>query len=288
MNNFKIIIFIFTIISVSFNGCGIIHYPIKGGAYKCHVKHPFLIAASKGDNNSVQEFVKDGININMKECKKTAISYSVRNNNYNMFKYLVDNGAKVNNTLLTLAICNNNIEMNEFFKKQGALKEPKNTKKALRYAIFKKNLKGVKYLVENGVQLNNVEGNEESLLSQPILNNDFEMLEFLIKNDADINHIKNVDHGTFFTLAIQGGNMKIIKLLVENGAKLNIANTWGKTELMTAAGYKNLEITKYLVENGADINMKDNWGKNAMDYFERSSNVHDKNNMINDFEKILK
>lgn len=47
----------------------------------------------------------------------------------------------------------------------------------------------------------------------------------------------------------------ILKLLIDNGANVNLQNHFGKTALMYAIQYDNLEAVKILVEHKADINL---------------------------------
>jgi ankyrin repeat protein len=72
----------------------------------------------------------------------------------------------------------------------------------------------------------------------------------------DIN-TKNDYSWTFLFTAVQRGNLEIVKILVENGANVNITDYNRNTPAILAAKYGFLDILKYLVEKGADINMMD-------------------------------
>lgn len=52
------------------------------------------------------------------------------------------------------------------------------------------------------------------------------------------------------------GHLDIARLLVKNGADIEIANRHGHTCLMIACYKGHLEIVKFLINNGADINRK--------------------------------
>jgi ankyrin repeat protein len=66
--------------------------------------------------------------------------------------------------------------------------------------------------------------------------------------------------------AVVGGNLQIVKLLVENGADLNLQDSNGITALIHAVLHKNTAIVKYLVESGANIDIQDNETLNALFY----------------------
>lgn len=52
-------------------------------------------------------------------------------------------------------------------------------------------------------------------------------------------------------------NIQLIRLLIENGANVNIKDEDRKTPLMVAAFYNNPEVVRLLIDNGADVNVKD-------------------------------
>lgn len=129
------------------------------------------------------------------------------------------------------------------------------------------------------------------------VNNEFEMIEYLLKHGADVNAREHyfdgdsplmlavgknnldlvkllVEHGanpnikyidevgdtegyTPFLLAIQNNNFDMVKLLVEHGANVNSEADCGDTPLSLAVERNNFEMVKYLVEHGANVNRKD-------------------------------
>ncbi len=73
-------------------------------------------------------------------------------------------------------------------------------------------------------------------------------VRLLINQGASLNHSKNQDGETPLTEAIKGGNLEIVKILVERGAKLDSKNNAGQTPLAVANSQGHREIANYLQE----------------------------------------
>jgi ankyrin repeat protein len=67
-------------------------------------------------------------------------------------------------------------------------------------------------------------------------------------------------------VASLNGHAEVIKLLANNGAKLDLKSNDGTSALIFASQNGNIEIVKTLLEKGANPNLKDNDGKTALDY----------------------
>ena len=84
----------------------------------------------------------------------------------------------------------------------------------------------IKLLIKSGVNLDIRDNNEYTAL----------MISIFIKNKL---HSKN-----------------IVKMLLDNGAKINLSTYDGWDALKIAAKYSSLDIVKLLLENGANINYR--------------------------------
>lgn len=71
-------------------------------------------------------------------------------------------------------------------------------------------------------------------------------------------------------IAIQKGEIDIVKKLIEYGADVN-EKSFGMTPLMVAARYNKVEIMKLLISKGAVSNTKDEKGFTALKYAELSN-----------------
>jgi len=87
------------------------------------------------------------------------------------------------------------------------------------------------------------------------------IVEMFIEQGADVND------PPFYPLhqAVERNSLDIVKILVENGADLEVGNHNNYTPLHVAAQAKNIEIVKYLIEKGADLNAKNNENKTPLD-----------------------
>jgi hypothetical protein len=126
----------------------------------------------------------------------------------------------------------------------------------------------VKYLVENGVDVNTVDSSGYTLLMKT---KSLDVVKYLVENGADIHKIDN-EEANILHHASSKGNLPIVKYLVENGADVNKQDNKGWTPLMEASYMGKINIVKYLVENGAKINIRNNSGKTAYTILNNKSN----------------
>lgn len=77
---------------------------------------------------------------------------------------------------------------------------------------------------------------------------------------------------TTLCIAIQKGEIDIVKKLIEYGADVN-EKSFGMTPLMVAARYNKVEIMKLLISNGAISTTKDEKGFTALKYAELSNAI---------------
>lgn len=77
--------------------------------------------------------------------------------------------------------------------------------------------------------------------------------------------VTNVTKINSFCVAIAKGDFDTVKKMIEFGENVNKTSN-GKTPLMYAARFNRVEIIKLLLENGAKVDIKDNQGHTAVDY----------------------
>ena len=105
-----------------------------------------------------------------------------------------------------------------------------------------------------------------------------EMNKMLLQG-ADIDFIQDQRSALIFAAA--AGDKKVIKFLMEKGAKIDLKNHDGESALMRAIHYENVEVVKLLLEHGAQPNQPNNKGMTALAYACDFNNFFDQTNKRN-------
>jgi uncharacterized protein len=94
----------------------------------------------------------------------------------------------------------------------------------------------------------------------------FEVARYLVLKGADVNQPSNNGFRVFpIHSAAAGSYNNIAKMLIDNGAKVNVRQQAGATPLHSAAQNGNLELLILLLENGAETEVRMEGGKMASD-----------------------
>lgn len=155
-----------------------------------------------------------------------ALDYSVKTNDFNLFKILHETYHANPTLALNKSIAANKFEWAKYALQMGA--DPDAQLSTLAKA---KNSAYVKLLVTNG-------GNPDLAVLGTVENNDVELLKFLIDNGAD------VTSKTYLQKAATMKSLSLAYQLVENGADPNYG-------IEIAFNNKDYSLLNYLLENGA-------------------------------------
>lgn len=129
--------------------------------------------------------------------------------------------------------------------------------------------------IENGANINAKNTQEETLLMKMMnVESPFEQVKYIIDKGADVNTGTDSIGGNALMRAVSRHeinfenstkpDIKIIKLLIDSGADVNIKDSGGDTPLIYAAYDSDPEIIKFLLAQGADINVQDDEGITAL------------------------
>ena len=127
-------------------------------------------------------------------------------------------------------------------------------------AAFNGDIIQLKYLLQNGADINSKDDSGWTNLHHAAFNDNVEVLAFLIRNGANKDSKDSLGRSALNYVA-ELGNLAVVKLLLHCGSDINSIDNNGKSpihHLVTKNG--NLEVLKLLVQHGANINIKDNSG----------------------------
>ncbi|KAI1416701.1 putative ankyrin repeat protein [Hypoxylon sp. FL1857] len=113
----------------------------------------------------------------------------------------------------------------------------------------------VRVLLDNGADPN-VRCKSGSALSEAVERNDIDIVRMLLEKNADLNHPDD-DEATLLMRAVQTGNTDLVSLLIQHGAKVDLAEDSDdicKTPLSLAASLGNMEMVNLLLDKRADVN----------------------------------
>ena len=120
-------------------------------------------------------------------------------------------------------------------------------------------------LLKRGVDVNTVDREGNSLLTQAVKRDLPEAVDYLMAHRARLNP-RNKHGETAVSIAAYTGKLAYVKKLVEAGAEVNY---YGWPPLAYAAYNGHLDIVDYLIKRGAEVNAKTGNGSTALFFASR-------------------
>ncbi len=235
---------------------------------------PLIVAIETQNLDIIKLLVKHGANINTANSNDVtplyySFGFSGTNNKFTekkfkIVKYLINNGAKLEDNTLYNSIRTKSLKLVDFLIKKGATlskdarKQDYEFKLAAKLGtidIFKKllNLKNTKEVIS------------KAFFESVGTKNNNKMVNYLISLGVDVNYIDDKTGKNILIKAIESNDIKLVKLIVSKGGNVNFISKYGYTPLMAAIN--NLEITKYLIENKARVNLYNpKYNQNLLSY----------------------
>jgi ankyrin repeat protein len=138
-------------------------------------------------------------------------------------------------------------------------------------------IESVKDLISKGVDVNYIGGfHNDSALHRCAIHQCYDTMKLLIKNGADVN-IRDKEGNTPLMFAAryrENENTEILKLLIDNGADMDIQNKDRNTALILTTVFDLIDNAKYLIKAGADVTIIGNDDKTFIDYVKTDENFH--------------
>lgn len=129
----------------------------------------------------------------------------------------------------------------------------------LMYAAEKNKIEIVKYLLQNGANVNYVNKNFGTALHYASGTADRDVISLLLNSGLKVNTpAKNTK--TPLMIASEGGNFNIVEYLIQQGANINDLDEFNESALTYAVNDGNIKIIRLLVKKGADLNILDEDG----------------------------
>lgn len=114
----------------------------------------------------------------------------------------------------------------------------------------------LRLLLKHGADINAVDGEgsmyAKTLLSEAVRTNKVDTVKFLLEQGADVN-IKYYGGITVLPMAIWGHEVAVVELLLEHGADINEKSSRGYTMLTHAIHENNVDVVKLLIDSKADV-----------------------------------
>lgn len=195
---------------------------------------------------------------------------AVQTDNLEIVKLVLNNGAayleatnKLDNTPLHCAILKQNARVVELLLSKGAdvhataksTKSSNSTVNSMSYAVQRGNLNVIKLLLDHGMNVNSKDGENETPLTRAVHVNRFRVVDFLLKNGADVDFDLSSKGYSPLHIAATNNRVNIVKKLLEQGALADFRsnNAERKTAMHLAVIKGHLEVVKLLLHYHADM-----------------------------------
>ena len=240
---------------------------------------PLHLAAEHGHIEIAELLIENGANVDAKNNGNvTALHLAAQNGHTGIVSLLIANDVDIDvkisdgRTSLHLAAEHGHLEIAEHLVENGANIDEKDHDGRTPFCAaankYEENSEMVRLLIEKGANIEDIDNLGRPFIryvlpqhkSQEVV--DYyeycyikKHIEHLIEDEADLNIRYNGK--IYLCWAAEHGHLEIAKLLLANGANVNVKDEDNITALHLAAQNGHLEIAKFLVENGANVNVKD-------------------------------
>lgn len=139
-------------------------------------------------------------------------------------------------------------------------------KDSLMMACFTGHINIVTTLKEHGASLDVKDHGGSSALHWAVDGGQPKTVEWLLNHGEKVDELDKAEWTPLMRIATLGGNIDVAKVLLENGADVNMHDKQGKNVLMAAALCGRDDLVKLLVQYGANIEDTNMHGNSALDF----------------------
>jgi len=246
--------------------------------YNCEIDEiSLLFYAAIGGNTKIITFLIDkkfDVNETSENCDITPLYLAAKYGKLDAFKLLIEKGAHLSlknyadgtlqtiDSLLTVAYYRGSFDIVKYMLETSMFDIEQNVCGGctlLQLSAQTGNAEEFMYLIEKKAKVNNVNHEGEDLLLSAIIGGNIDIVKFLVENKKfDVN---KAAHGVEKPLqkAVRIGNFELFNYLLKHGANLYEKNNYGQNLLHIAVASGNLDIVKFLIKKGFNVNEFDNY-----------------------------
>ncbi|AUD40138.1 ankyrin repeat family protein [Flamingopox virus FGPVKD09] len=231
-----------------------------------YVGYTLLRYAVEIDDINIAKILLDAGSI-IDENDYRLLHSAIIHENKKMVELLCLHGFNINveddrgHTILYYTICNNNYDMVCFLLEKNADISIINKYSMLHFlATSNKYHKVMSVILDKGVDVNII-NHVKAPIHIAVEHNNIYGSVLLINRNADVN-IKELYGGrTSLHLAVKESNYEAAFVLINNRANVNSLDNVGNTPIFNAASLQDIRFMKLLLDNGADINIRNVFGE---------------------------
>lgn len=232
-----------------------------------------LIAASNGKYPAAGFLIDEGADVKSSDAKgNTLLHYlaaSSKKDAVDLMERALNRGADINalnynsarQTPAEIAVSKGNIPALRLFMSRGVKPDYYlGNKPMIVFAYDARQVNVVKFLAEQGADIDSENSSKDTLLHVAVLKNDIPTVKYLLEKGASIDR-KGSQGRTAFFMAVEKGFLKTAGLLVRKGCMTDVADYTGRNVMhLLAAGKNNAKVIKEFSGPGTDINKMDGGG----------------------------
>lgn len=244
------------------------------------------IAASKGFLEIVQLLVEyDADMLLLNVIDMTPIHLAVRDGHVRIIEFLLSSVKKIPTRLLNdiitvgqMSVSSSDRIVEMLMKYRAKTAEPStddldDKDASLLLASHGGKIKLVKSALEDGANIEVVDGKGMTPLLWASLRGCTEVVKVLLENGAEVNKANRAGW-TPVIQAAASGHLDTLQVLIDHGGDVNQSTGYSETALMFAAGEGHLAIIELLLEHGAKPNLRNDDGLDALNFARRSGHDH--------------
>ena len=211
-------------------------------------------------------FQKENFDLKNHPGGVTELHQELEKKNLERIKCKISIGAQINSKMIHRAAYMGHLEIVKFLTENGGNVNAKNNVGATptHNAISKGHLEIVKLLIEKGAEIDAKNNKDMTPIHIAASKGYLEIIKYLTENGAKIDLKTKKDMNPFHIVASEG-NLEVVKYLAAKGANVNAKGREDWVPIHYAAFFGHLEVVKYLAENGAEIQAQNKHNKTPFD-----------------------